>query len=231
MNYLITPPNTHYDGGLGITAYHFSNAAEALKNDDASNNEILPLCYLQRHAIELFLKSSIVILHKKFQLPYGENFSIEKPAIKVNQKWVNLSNTHNISDLYQYFSSIYIQVIDKLPKKIRWELPKDIEGKIKLVSGSDPKSTYFRYPEATNSVQDAKKSEIQEESLESMLSKTDKSGKPFKCVLMLNQNDDVIGSYNLKSSPLPSILKALDELNEFFNGVHAAFRFELTNCS
>jgi hypothetical protein len=57
MNYLITPPNTHYYGGLGITAYHFRNSAEILKNHSESRIDILPLCYLQRHAIELFLKS------------------------------------------------------------------------------------------------------------------------------------------------------------------------------
>lgn len=231
MNYLITPPNTHYDGGLGITAYNFSSAADILKNHNNSMDGILPLCYLQRHAIELFLKSLIVILHKKFQVPYGAGFSSEKPAIQIQEKWVLLSKTHNIFDLYQHFTSIYTDLMVKLPATTCWELPKDIESKIKLISGSDPKSTYFRYPESTNSVQDSKKSGIQKESLESMLSKTKHSYTPFKCVLMLDQNDDVIESYNIKSSPLPNILKALEELNEFFNGVHAAFRFELTNGS
>jgi len=231
MNYLITPPNTHYDGGLGITAYNFSNAADILKENESSTNGILPLCYLQRHAIELFLKSVIVILHKKFEVPYGEGFSIEKPAIKVKDKWVLLSKTHNLCDLYQHFKSIYIKVMDKLPKSTCWELPEDIDDKINLISGSDPKSTYFRYPEATNTVQDAKKSAIKTESLESMQKNASESGVPFKCVLMLDQNENVVDSYNLNSSPLPNILKALEELNEFFNGVHAAFRFELTNCS
>jgi len=100
MNYLITAPNTHYDGGLGITAYNFSNAADILKKNDNSINGILPLCYLQRHAIEFFLKSAIVILHKRFEVPYGEGFSIEKPAIKVKEKWVLSLNTHNLCDLY-----------------------------------------------------------------------------------------------------------------------------------
>ena len=231
MNYLITPPNTHYDGGLGITACNFSRASDILKKHNNSMDGILPLCYLQRHAIELFLKSLIVILHRKFQVPYGPGFSFEKPAIQVQKKWVPLSNTHNILDLYQHFTSIYTGLIGKLPATTCWDLPNDIERKIKLISGSDPKSTYFRYPESTNSVQDSKKSGIQKESLESMISKSKYSGTAFKCVLMLDQNDDVIDSYNIKSYPLPNTLTALEELNDFFNGMHAAFRFELTNCS
>ena len=80
-------------------------------------------------------------------------------------------------------------------------------------------------------MQDAKKSAIKKESLESMQKNASESGVPFKCVLMLDQNENVVDSYNLNSSPLPNILKALEELNEFFNNIHAAFRFELTNYS
>ena len=108
--------------------------------------------------------------------------------------------------------------MDKLPKSTCWEeLPEYIEGKINLISGSDPKSTYFRYPEATNTAQDAKKSPIKKESLESMQKNTSNSGVPFKCVLMLDENENIVDSYNLNSSPLPNILKALEELNVFFN--------------
>jgi len=227
MNYLITPPSTHYDEGLGITACNFSSAADILKKHDEPMNEILPLCYLQRHAIELFLKSLIVILHKKYKLPYGLNC----PAIKVNNKWVSLSKTHNISDLYNYFISIYEKVMDKLPETTSWELPSDINNKIKLISGSDPKSTYFRYPESSNSVQDNKKSSIQQESVESLFEKIENSKEPVKCVLMYDQNDNLVESYNMKSTTLPKILKALEDLNKFFYNMHAAFRFELTKGS
>lgn len=231
MNYLITPPCTHYDGGLGITACSFSSAADILKNHGAPMNETLPLCYLQRHAIELFLKSLIVILHKRYKVPYGDNFSIKTPAIRVQNKWVSLSKTHNISDLYQHFTSIYNNLMDKLPTTTCWELPKDIKSKIMLISGSDPKSTYFRYPESSNPTQDSKKSDIQKESMESMFDKMKNSKTPIGCVLMLDQNDDIVDSYNIKSTLLPNVLKALDDLNDFFYNIHAAFRFEVTNGS
>ncbi|MHA6494412.1 hypothetical protein ACX0MV_14330 [Pseudomonas borbori] len=229
MNYLITPPNTHYDGGLGITACNFSQAADSLREAKNLMIGILPICYLQRHAIELFLKSLIVILHKKYDLAYGQGFSQEKPAIKVNKKWVSLSNTHNLLDLFNYFQGIFTTLSPKLPARTDWSLPPDIEDKIKLISGSDPKSTYFRYPESTNSVQDSKKSPIQPETIESILGKFKDQKELVKCTLLVDENDNLIQAYSLNHSPIPNILVALEYLGECFYNLHAAFRFEITN--
>lgn len=227
MNYLITPPNTHYDGGVGITASNFSNAAKVLKKNNGTSDGILPFCYLQRHAIELFLKSLIIILHKKYQLPFGAGFSEEKPAIKVNNKWKSIVQTHNISDLFHHFERIYADVFDSLPETTVWDLPDDIEKKINLISGADPNSTYFRYPDSTTAAQDSKKSSIQKDDISSMIDKITNSKAPMKCVMMLDENDDIVETYDINHSPIPHIIEALDELNEFFNNIHVAFRVEL----
>ncbi|SNS85400.1 hypothetical protein [Pseudomonas segetis] len=228
MNYLITPPNTHYDGGLGITACNFSQAADSLREVKNLMIGILPTCYLQRHAIELFLKSLIVILHKKYGLTYGQGFSQEKPAIKVNTKWVPLSNTHNLLDLFNYFQEIFIPLIPELPSRTDWSLEPGIESKIKLISGSDPKSTYFRYPESTNSVQDSKKSSIQPETMESILGKFKAKKEFVKCTLLLDENDNLVQAYSLDHPPIPNTLAALKYLSEYFYNMHAAFRSEIT---
>ena len=225
MKYLLTPPNTHFDDGLGVTACQFSQAADTLSENEPATVGVLPKAYLLRHALELWLKSLIVIIHKKFNVPYGDGFSQNKPALRVNGKWKPLSNTHNLNFLFIYFIEIYEENKPKIPKEINWEIPSDIEKKIKLVSGSDPKSTYFRYPVSSNAPQDAKKSTVQKETFESMT----KSGKAFKAFVYVDNDYNVIESYNIGSSPLSNILKALKELNEFFNGVHAAFRAQLTN--
>jgi hypothetical protein len=119
MQYLFTPPNTHYDGGLGATADQFSTAAESLEQ----NAGVLPKSYLQRHALELWFKSFIVIIHKKFNIPYGNGFSQDKPAILVNGKWKPISNTHNLSELYSYFHNIYESNKTKFPEDINWDFP------------------------------------------------------------------------------------------------------------
>jgi hypothetical protein len=144
MNYLITPPSTHYDGGIGITGCNFRYAAETLKEHGSTLDGVLPLCYLHRHAIELFLKSIIFILHKKYDIEFGDGFSLDRPGIKVRNKWVPMENTHNLSDLYAYFEETYENCKKLLPKSTCWDMPEDLKAKIDLVSGTDPKSTFFR---------------------------------------------------------------------------------------
>jgi hypothetical protein len=229
MQYLFTPPNTHYDGGLGITAIQFSTAAESLSHENTSMSGVLPKCYLQRHALELWFKSFIVIIHKRFNISFGDGYSLDKPAILVNGKWKPLSNTHNLNDLYSYFLKIYECNKTKFPEDIRWDFPDKIQKQVKLVSGSDPKSTYFRYPESSNEIQDIKKATVQSESLDSMMENSQKSGKAFKAFVYVDSNYNVQESFNIGSSPLPKILEALKELNEFFNGVHTAYRVKLAN--
>src|SRR5690554_2385757 len=109
MNYLYTPPSSHYDGGIGITACNFRDAAETLQEHGASLDGILPLCYLYRHAMELFLKSIIFILHKKYKIGFGNGFSLERPGIKVRGRWESMEKTHNLSDLYTYFEILFDQ--------------------------------------------------------------------------------------------------------------------------
>ncbi|PCJ42857.1 MAG: hypothetical protein COA71_04995 [SAR86 cluster bacterium] len=88
MMFMLTPPQTHYDGGLGITATNFYNAGKLLKENEKSLLDgTLPLGFLLRHAIELFLKSFIYILHKKYDISFSCGYSLEKPGILHNDKW------------------------------------------------------------------------------------------------------------------------------------------------
>jgi len=59
LNILITPPEKHFDRGLGISAWHFRDAANELLMSEKSRDLVSPIGYLQRHAIELYLKSLI----------------------------------------------------------------------------------------------------------------------------------------------------------------------------
>ncbi|WP_271909874.1 hypothetical protein [Vreelandella alkaliphila] len=228
MNYLITPPSIHYDGGIGITGCNFRHAAETLKEHGASLDGVLPLCYLHRHAVELFLKSLIFILHKKYNLEFGEGYSIVKPGIITRGKWVSLENTHNLSDLFLYFIEIYRGCKNIIPICIYWDIPDDVKAKIDLVSGTDPKSTFFRYPKAGSSQQDYKKSKIQKTKFDSKL---EQSEKPRKLVLMLDKNDNLVETYDLDADALGKVQQALDYLSNFFYNMHAAFRWELTGGS
>lgn len=222
----------HFDKGLGISAWHFRDAAKVLTNSEGNKDLLSPIGYLQRHAIELYLKSLIYILHNKYNVPFGDNFNIETPAILVNGKWRPMSNTHNLDDLYSYFKSIYDANFDKLPKTTDWTLPESLGRQIKLVSGYDPKSTYFRYPKAASASQDQKKSTIQPMDLESALKEVQLGqGSPIKCAVMLDANDNVVQTYNLVPEVLEDVRAALSEIIEYINNLHCAFIGELTKWS
>jgi hypothetical protein len=65
MKYLFLPLSQHCDDGLGATAEAFEDSAKLLINNAAEISHChykIPVCYLYRHAIELYLKSVTVIL-------------------------------------------------------------------------------------------------------------------------------------------------------------------------
>jgi hypothetical protein len=232
MNILVTPPEQHFDKGLGISAWHFRDAAKALQKNENNKELVSPICYIQRHAIELYLKSLIYILHKKYNIPFGDGFSLEKPAICVNGKWKLLANTHNLADLYSYFLLIFNDCSDLLPETTDWTLDAELTAQINLISGFDPTSTYFRYPEATNRQQDLKKATVQPidlgDNLEKFHPTTD---SPIKCSVMLDSNDNIVATYDLEPNPIEHVRSALDKAIDYINNLHCAFMGELTKWS
>lgn len=232
MNILITPPETHFDSGLGISAWNFRSAAKTLKSSDDQSSGMLPICYLQRHALELYLKSLIYILHKKFSIPFGDGFDLEKPAIQVNDKWKALSSTHNLTDLYGHFTNIFSSSLVNMPhSSTDWTLPAELNTQINLINGYDPKSTYFRYPKATNQSLDGKKSEIQPIDVGDDLGKFIENSDTSVCVLMLDENDNVKNIYSLTEDPIVNVKEALNEAVETIHNLQCAFLGELTGFS
>lgn len=232
MNILITPPENHFDRGLGISAWRFRDAAKLLLESEGNRDLVSPIGYLQRHAIELYLKSLIYILHRKYNIEFGQDFNLENPAISINGKWRPFSNTHNLSDLYKYFRKVFDSHVGLLPKSTDWSIPDDLGKKIDLVSGYDPKSTYFRYPKASSDSQDKKKSTVQPMDIASALAEASRLGSnPVKCAVMLDSEDNVVGTYNLVPEPIEDVRKALSEIMEYINNMHCAFLGELTKWS
>lgn len=100
MLYLFTPIDEHFDKGFGAVADSFHEAGDALLDSECTKNILnghLPVSFLFRHAIELYLKGSILILHKHIRIPYGKYPFDEEPYVLVGEKWrkmeKNVSNT------------------------------------------------------------------------------------------------------------------------------------------
>lgn len=70
--YKSRPLDNQFDDGFGLIADSFQEAAEHLEkveNKESSLHSLLPICFLYRHAIELYLKSLIVIIHRRLKIP------------------------------------------------------------------------------------------------------------------------------------------------------------------
>ena len=108
MHYLMTPLQSHFDMGFGGVASSFKHAADLVANPEANSSSIdshLPASFLYRHAIELFLKSGIIIFHRKFNIPWGDG-SASEPQVPIAGKWRSMYSIHNLAPLYARFLAL-----------------------------------------------------------------------------------------------------------------------------
>lgn len=83
---MLTGIDDHLDFGFGVTADSYYHSAEYLftnKRKIKTFQQVeMPINYLYRHSIELFLKSLIIIFHKQLKIPYSDEPSDSiKPMI------------------------------------------------------------------------------------------------------------------------------------------------------
>ena len=107
----------HYDDGLGATGEAFKEAADRL-SDSVIGNQFLhaniPICYLYRHAIELYLKSMIVVVHRRLHLPWAGGKDAARPQLKIGDKLKFLDRLHSIGDLYAYLKHLVHEQKDRI---------------------------------------------------------------------------------------------------------------------
>ena len=128
VNYLLTPIDQHFDLGFGSVANSFKHAADSVlssQSESPSLNAHLPASFLYRHSIELFLKSGIIIFHRKFQIPFDQEPSDSEPKVVVGSKWKPMYSVHGVQDLYFYFRSLVFRHAEYLAEHTRtnWEFP------------------------------------------------------------------------------------------------------------
>ncbi|MCM3569850.1 hypothetical protein [Neobacillus mesonae] len=241
MKYIFTDISTHLDFGFGVTAGKFRDAAEFLNQAEDYNSKMqsdeLPTFYLYRHSIELYLKSLIIILHNKLQLPYknGEvTFDTNTPYV-YNQKknqWNELTKIHDIDTLYSYFMSLIAEHKPLLNQKAPeggWNIEKSENEKyVNLIRNYDFDSTYFRYPVTKNSNMDHKKYGVERVDEQTFMKKLQEN-KPEKefTFLVFDENENFIEAHRKIPSRLQGVAKALKELSYYLEGIHAMTRHTL----
>lgn len=230
--YSMMPFDQHIDGGFGAMADSFMKAAEKLSDDEKKifSNQHLPINFLYRHAIELYLKSIIIVIHRSLNIPYGTG---SEPQILIigNKKWKPIKNVHSIGDLYAYFEYLIFQnkpTIAKVAQTDWADIPTELKGAIKEIAQIDNGSTYFRYP-LMDAQSDNQKSSWKETPYETLIKSISTEAKPVKAFLGVNDWDEVISIYKFDHEPLNQVSQALKIAAEILSGAHLGIRTELAN--
>ncbi|WP_153117486.1 hypothetical protein [Rhodocyclus tenuis] len=233
MHYLFMPLDQHFDKGFGAVADSFKEAADSLTQSTAEApflNAHLPVSFLYRHAIELYLKSAILIFHRKLKIPYGTTPWDGEPHVLGDAKWKPMYNEHRIQTLYSYVRELFSQQSEYLEEKTRtdWSFPVELDDWIKKIETTDSSSTFFRYPVTKDKIKDKEKSAIREDDFENMLAKAKSGSKPLKAFLVLDSDDQVTQAFSHDDSQSQETMAILKEVSHVLYGCHAALVGELT---
>jgi hypothetical protein len=237
VQYLLSPLHVQYDLGFGVTGDAFKHAADDLdKSEKAARNlfhERLPINYLYRHAIELYLKSGIVIFHKRLNLPFGDSAKSE-PKVLVGTKWQAFHHIHSIHLLWAYLKELLTEHATWLKNNASgcdWTaIPPELDSWVQTIHNGDPRSTFFRYPSTTNPKSDAPKSAMKEVTapqLSEMLENSDPPKKKVFALVVEDDEDNFVKAYVHDDQEESAFGDAVRSAAEFFEGLHAAMRHEI----
>jgi hypothetical protein len=236
MQYILAPLEEHYDDGFGAVGDAFKSAAEELAKTNSKQRVFwnhLPEVFLVRHAIELFLKSGIIIIHRKLKLPYGaESYSTAKPMfLSPSGAWKPLFGTHSLPDLYSYWKSLVTDhqaALTKLTKrKPDMTVPNQLDGFIHTLGSVDPTSDYFRYPVSKNADADKEKSPFKEIPMEALFANTD--NEKVHALVLNNPDGEWVRAFKHDQSTHQDLIDAGWNAVNTLSGYHAMMRIELTD--
>jgi len=231
--YEFKPMHQHYDGGLGATGEAFKEAADRL-SESVSRKQFLhaniPICYLYRHAIELYLKSMIVVARRRLHLPWAGGIDDVRPQLKIGSKLKFLDRLHSIGELYTYLKHLIHEQKDRINAlgNTDWDsFPQELDAWIDTIESGDTRSTFFRYPTSGKVSEDRIKSDFQENSVEEILERVRSTGKPVKVYVEKEERDSPTEVYAYVGDSLEELKAALKRTADLLSGAHFGFRMEV----
>jgi len=236
MQYIMMPLDAHYDSGFGAIAESFRDAALALKKavPNPAFFDHLPQSYLFRHATELFLKSEIVILHRKLKLAYGTEPYKGEPMVLAQGEWKPIHRVHSIGILYEYWKSLINPRLDALKEmtkyKADWTIIDGADDWVKTIEGVDPRSTYSRYPSVRDPREDQAKSSFRAATAEELFPENAPEDRRIMALIIENDDHEFIKGYVNERGVEPdqAYMDALEAMCDMLHAYHAMMRFELT---
>ena len=226
MYWMLTPLDNHSDGGFGAMGGAFKESAEMLlaSEKDSVSLRNLPICFLLRHAAELFLKSALVVLHRR--LSESEEFH---PAVPIDGKPRSLTSVHDLLALYSELVALLTRHESALAAvaRTKWlPLPDELNEAIGTIHGMDARGVFFRYPTPQDNSRKSSSKLISPEQLASW--NTDEHGL-LKALVVLDQNDQVVGAFQQQQDLLEGELEALKVACHWLSSIHVGLRVELAD--
>lgn len=234
----LMPLECQFDSGFGATADAFHSAAKAIDTKKhysgfGLSKSRLPVFYLYRHANELYFKSILTIMHRRFGPHYPDIKKDDFPTITVAGKSEKIFRVHSIRNLYDEFRRVLSNnacVIKNLGKTDWTDVPEGLDEWVELIDDADKASTMFRYPITLDPSNDAKKSPFKDihpiAAFEEANARTT-AGKPGLLIVALkNDNNEITKTFIHDQAPMPDVFEALKKLSETLTGAHCGMLSE-----
>lgn len=245
MYYIMSGIELHPDFGFGVTADSYFKSAEFLQSNHYEHYKItpqkeMPQNFLFRHAIELYLKSLIVVFHKKLEINYDQDsFDSEQPKILTGGVWRPLYTCHWIDKLYDYWlNQLLLPNIDKLNEiapEGDWEEEKDISNLFPIICKYDRDSSFFRYPVTKDTSLDKQKFTMKKfksvDTLENLMTsiQTQKGRDELRgtTFVKVDEKGKITDAFKEDKKVLENVNDALQKVADYFHCVHIMARVTL----
>ena len=233
------------DFGFGITGESYYDTARFLhehrKDIPVIQLKEMPESFLYRHSIELFLKSLIIIFHKKLKINYDQEPPTSKqPKVFSKGKWMNLYRCHWIDELYLYWKDHLLipnlETLKEIAPRGDWREYEQITKALPIIAKYDRESSFFRYPVTENAAQDLEKFTMQPLDVDKLferLGTKPKPGeggieeKPSMIMALKNDDNDIVKAYIHTDDILADVTSALQIVSHDFYCIHFMARVEL----
>jgi hypothetical protein len=218
------PLHRHSDGGFGAVGDAFKRAGDQLRAIPTNDvHEHLPINYLYRHAIEMYLKSLIVIIHNKF----GDRSN--PPQILFRGKLKPLDTVHTVGGLWDRLKSLMNEHASALtvPGITSWKEFDDCDTWVRRIDAADPAGTLLKYATSGNKALDRQKESFK--ALTDQLLDRTRASRGFVKALVLDDSEGAAEAFMLDRSPIDELQDCILKCVEFLSTAHFAVRCELTD--
>lgn len=235
MQWTLLPLDRQFDGGFGVTADAFRHAANCLVDSPEGSARVLnghlPISFLYRHAIELYLKALIVILHRRFGSSTGSSSRFREPQIRTGNRFSDLGRVHGVLHLFDHLCSLLKEHRDEIRgiASTDWtEVPITLRDEIQKIEKIDATSTYFRYPERIDAGGNAAKSAFARVEPSELIERRSREPSSFS-VLLYDDDERLVEAYTLDQEAHLQQVEVLKSTADILAGAHTGMRIELCN--